>query len=195
MHRTATATRITPIAYLVIVAALALGAPVNAQESSAIVGDWTGALQAGPATLRLRLAVEAGDEGLTAQLFSIDQGNQAIPVETIELSGTTLTFTSPAIGVSYEGKLNADGTAIEGTFSQWASRSPLALTKGEGEASAPGRPQDPEEPLRTTAKTSPSRTRTADTVWPGRSPAPEGAESHPAVVLITGSAHMTGMRP
>ncbi|NNM33478.1 MAG: hypothetical protein HKO53_10455, partial [Gemmatimonadetes bacterium] len=92
MTRPATVKRHARFTFLALATLFALGAPLDAQEDSPLIGNWTGAINAAGGTLRLRLAVEAAADGLGAQLFSIDQGNQAIPVESIELAGRTVTF-------------------------------------------------------------------------------------------------------
>lgn len=187
MTRPATAKRPARYSLLALALLFALGAPLDAQEHSPLVGEWTGAINAGGASLRLRLAVEDGAEGLTAQLFSIDQGNQVIPVESIALTGTTVTFASPAIGASYEGELSPDGSSIEGTFTQMGQALPLDLERGEGDTTAPTRPQDPEEPLPYHSEHVSFENPDGGHRLAGTFTRPSAAGPHPAVVLITGS--------
>ncbi|MDH3224284.1 MAG: hypothetical protein OEO23_11260, partial [Gemmatimonadota bacterium] len=101
---------------LALAAALVFGGgTLHAQDVNPLVGGWLGTLDVGAATLRLALSVESDDEGLSATLLSVDQGNQVIPVESITLDGDAVTFSAPAIGASYEGSLRPDRSAIEGT--------------------------------------------------------------------------------
>jgi uncharacterized protein (TIGR03435 family) len=58
-------------------------------------------------------------------MYSIDQGGQAIPAESVKQSGSGLKITVPAINGAYEGSLSADGNTITGTWTQGA---PLPLT-------------------------------------------------------------------
>src|SRR5579862_6649296 len=61
-------------------------------------------------------------------MYSIDQGGQAIPAESIKQSGSGVKITVPAINGTYEGSLSADGNTITGTWTQGAPR-PLTLVK------------------------------------------------------------------
>jgi hypothetical protein len=84
-----------------------------------IVGDWQGTLKAGPAELRLVLHIAQGPDGnFKATMDSIDQGANGIPITSMSLKDSKLDFTVDAVHGSYEGKVNSDGTAISGTWSQ-----------------------------------------------------------------------------
>ncbi len=104
-----------------IAAALAVSAAFLVRAEN-IVGDWQGTLKAGPAELRLVLHVSKNsDGGLKATLDSIDQNANGIPVTSISLKDSRLNFSVDAVHGSYEGKFNAGGTAIEGSWSQGQS--------------------------------------------------------------------------
>jgi uncharacterized protein (TIGR03435 family) len=106
--------------------ALLAAAAAPALFAQNIVGTWQGTLQP-PQGKPLRLVVKisrADDESLKAAFYSIDQASPAINASSATLQGSTLKMAIPAIGGSYEGKLNPDGDSITGTFSQGA---PLAL--------------------------------------------------------------------
>ena len=94
-----------------------------------IAGTWQGTLQTPQRTLRLVMKVtRADDESIKAMFYSIDQNGPGIAGSAASLQGTTFKATIPAIGGSYEGKLSADGTTINGTFTQGAPL-PLNLVK------------------------------------------------------------------
>jgi uncharacterized protein (TIGR03435 family) len=83
-----------------------------------IADTWQGTLHAGR-DLRLVFKIsKANDGGYKAVSYSIDQGGDGIPVNTVTLDGTTLKMTLTAIGGTYEGKLSADGKTITGTWTQ-----------------------------------------------------------------------------
>ena len=91
---------------LLIVAAVVVSAAVAyAQDVS---GVWQGTLQAGGKDLRIAFRITRADGGFRAQGFSIDQGNQAMPVSVTQ-EGATVRLAMVAIGASYEGRLSADG--------------------------------------------------------------------------------------
>src|SRR5579863_5303744 len=107
---------------LTLALAVAASSVVRAQN---VVGDWQGTLKAGPAELRLVLHVtKSGDGGLKATLDSIDQGANGIPVTSITLKDSKLSFTVDSVHGSYEGKFDAAAGSIAGTWSQGA---PLPL--------------------------------------------------------------------
>ena len=93
------------------------------------LGEWHGALDLGSQRLRLRLVI---GEGPTAVLYSVDQGNVAIPPVSVRLEGDQLTLDLSNIGARYEGRF-ANGR-IEGTFTQRAAL-PLTFTRQETAAS------------------------------------------------------------
>lgn len=117
--------------------------PVHAQAAAAgsqeqgLAGIWQGTLQAGR-DLRTVLKVEkAGDGAYKAMLYSIDQGPGGIPLTSITLQGSTVKYSVVMIDGSYEGKLSADGNAINGTWTQGAKPLPLNLKRVNADAAWP----------------------------------------------------------
>lgn len=96
-----------------------------ATDSPQILGDWQGTLSAGGAELRLLFHFTAGKDGtLSATLDSVDQGANSIPVNSVTLKGAKLSLGVDAVQGTYEGTVNADATAITGT---WSQGTPLEL--------------------------------------------------------------------
>lgn len=92
--------------------------PAAAAQPS-IAGDWEGTLSVGAAQLRLVMHfVAAKDGSLTATMDSVDQGANGIPVSTVTLKDSKLSFTVDAVRGNYEGTVNKDVTGIDGTWSQ-----------------------------------------------------------------------------
>ncbi|MGA8150857.1 MAG: hypothetical protein WB952_07900 [Terriglobales bacterium] len=84
-----------------------------------IAGDWLGAIQLGSVETRLQLHIAKDSKaGYTATLDDLDHGQNDLAVTSLSFAGAKLSFAADAISATYEGKLNADGTAIDGTFSQ-----------------------------------------------------------------------------
>ena len=165
--------------------ALITTVPVMAQD---IVGDWIGTLHAGSASLRVLVHITRGtDRALKADMDSLDQNAKAIPIRSIELKDNKLSFTSTAVHGSYEGTVNTERTAIEGTFTQGAPL-PLNFKRASTvDLTAPRRPQNP---------TKPYPYREEDLTYKSPAPGirigatltmPNGRGPFPAVVLITGS--------
>lgn len=102
-----------------------------AQSAADFNGEWHGALNMGSQILRLRLVVAAGP---ASTLYSVDQGNSAIPVGTTTIEGGRITLTIPVIRASFTGELR--NGRIEGQFTQGGTR-PLVFQRGEATAAAP----------------------------------------------------------
>src|SRR5258708_3054719 len=92
----------------------------NAQKPApSIAGDWQGTLQAGGQELHLVLHIaQAADGVFKATLDSVDQNANGIPITSMSLKEGKLVFAVDAVRGSYEGKLDAGATLIEGTWSQ-----------------------------------------------------------------------------
>jgi len=114
------------ISLLTILAA----ATVLAARAQDITGDWQGTLKPAPgAELHLLLHIsKANDGSLQGSLDSLDQSAMGIPISSMTFRNGTLTFASDAIQGKYEGKMNADGSAVDGTWTQSAPM-PLAWTR------------------------------------------------------------------
>jgi non-heme chloroperoxidase len=86
-----------------------------------ISGDWQGTLLARQGPLRTVLKIsKSNDGGWSALIYSIDQGPDqgGIRVSSITLQGSNLSYSINRMNGSYEGKLSADGTSIEGNWTQ-----------------------------------------------------------------------------
>ena len=94
-----------------------------------LVGTWQGTLQAGGRDLRIVFKISTTSaDALTAVIYSIDQGGQPLPGGKVTRQGSAVKITT-AIGANYEGKVNADGNTIAGTWSQGPSPLTLNLTR------------------------------------------------------------------
>ncbi len=114
--------------------------PAKAQD---ITGDWKGALDAGGTTLHLVLHVTKGSDGaLKATLDRVDQGANDIPVSSITLKDSKLSLGVDAVHGTYEGKVSADASTIEST---WSQGQPLALNFKRVVASADAKPAKPSD--------------------------------------------------
>ena len=114
----------------VLVLAVLAGGAVRAQD---IEGNWQGTLQTPNRSLRTIVKVSKTDKGLSAKFYSIDQGSQAINASSVMLDGTSFKCEIDRIGGSYEGKLNADGNTIVGTWTQGPNSTPLTLVRATKE--------------------------------------------------------------
>ena len=109
-------------------------AQAAATAAPGIAGDWAGTLTAGSAELHLVLHVIAAKDGsLTATLDSVDQGANGIPVDAVTLKDSKLNLTVNAVPGhgAYEGTLNKDATAIDGTWTQGGQSLPLNFKRAK----------------------------------------------------------------
>jgi len=110
--------------FVVVISLLALSSLAASQEQTPQVkpeGDWKGTLEAGSAKLDLVLHVTTKDGALTATLDSPDQGATGLAIDWITVNGKTVRFEMSSLGARYEGTFSADGSQIDGTFTQGQS--------------------------------------------------------------------------
>jgi uncharacterized protein len=111
-----------------------------------IEGDWQGTLNAGGAELRLALHIQKGDDGnYKATMDSLDQGANGIPITSMSLEDSKLTFTADSIQGSYEGTVSADGAAIGGTWSQGGHSLPLDFKRAAAPIKTEHKPAKPSD--------------------------------------------------
>jgi hypothetical protein len=105
-------------------------ATVMAARAQDIAGDWQGTLKpAAGAQLHLLIHISKTTDGsLKATMDSLDQDALGIAVSAIAVKDSKLTFTSDEVHGSYEGKVNAGASAIEGTWTQ-GTPFPLNFTR------------------------------------------------------------------
>jgi hypothetical protein len=110
-----------------LLSAIALILVVTASSyAQAIDGDWNGTLDAGGQQLRLVLHLTPdGKGGFAGSLDSLDQGAKGISVTAVTVVDSVLKFELPQIGGSYEGKIDAGGSSVDGTWSQGGISLPL----------------------------------------------------------------------
>lgn len=168
--------------------ALVLIAGAGRARAQDVVGDWQGTLSAGGMDLRLVIHITRGTNGqLAATLDSIDQGASGIPVTSVSIKENILSLTVTAIGGTYEGIINANGT-IDGIWAQGAGRIPLLLTRAAaGAAFEIRRPQNPTPPYPYREEEVTIAQAAAGISLAGTLTLPQGTGPFPAVLLITGS--------
>ncbi len=156
-------------------------------DPSAFVGNWVGSLNVG--TVQLRMRFEIGESGgeLTASVFSLDQGNAQVPVESVTLTGATVTVAMPVAGATFEGTLSADGNSIEGSFAQMGSTLALNLERTEADEAEVRRPQDPVEPFPYLSEDVSYPNPDGGHTLAGTFTRPESGGPFPTVILISGS--------
>jgi uncharacterized protein (TIGR03435 family) len=118
------------LALCIVAFAALLPSTLSAQDIS---GDWQGTLHTDK-PLRIVLKISKGDKDtLSAKFYSIDQSGQPSPVTSVTRQESVVKFSVQPIGGTYEGKLNADGKSIAGTWTQADHPLPLTLVRATPE--------------------------------------------------------------
>jgi uncharacterized protein (TIGR03435 family) len=105
-------------------------APSAAPNPKDIADTWQGTLHAGEHDLRTVVKITKNDKGgYKAVFYSIDQGGQPLPVDSITLDGATVKMKLNLISGTFEGKLSEDGKTIDGNWTQGPSPLPLTLAR------------------------------------------------------------------
>ena len=128
-----------------IVFAAASGAVLQAQD---IAGTWQGTLQPpnGP-TLRIVRQISKDGQNLKAVMNSIDQPAPPFTAAAATFQNSVLKIAVPAIGGTYEGRMNGDGNSISGTWTQGAAMA-LNLTRATPQTAwAIPEPPPPPKPM------------------------------------------------
>lgn len=90
-------------------------------------GTWNGTLDVNSTQLRLVLTMSNQPDGTaTGSIVNLDEGRLEIPV-TITQAASTLTLELKAVGGSYAGTLNKEGTELVGTYRQGGLVAPLTF--------------------------------------------------------------------
>ena len=165
---------------LILASTLGAGAAFGQQLQT---GDYLGTLEVGATPLRMALHVTRGADGAWgATIDSLDQGAMGMPAK-ITVDGARVTLTSN-IGATFEGTLNAAGTAITGTFTQRAMSLPLTFAKVD-RIVGPARPQHPKRPF--PYKEEDVTIANGPVSLAGTLTLPNGAGPFAAAILLTGS--------
>ena len=135
--------------YFALFLLLVFAATVRGQaqtDAPGLAGSWLGVLKFPGIELRIvfRLA-QNPDNSWVAVLDSPDQGAKDIPTSKVVVENERLLIESQLVAGSFEGKIEADFSAIEGLWKQGGMDIPLLLKKTD-KVEGPNRPQEPKKP-------------------------------------------------
>ena len=157
-------------------------------KPSDIDGTWMGSLDTGGMKLRVVFHIVNTEDGLTATLDSPDQGAAGIPVTSVTRNGSSFKLEAKSIGGVFEGKIAADLSLIDGTWSQNGGNMPLVLkpVKDKSELELK-RPQNPVKPYPYREEEITYDNKAQNVTLAATFTIPQGTGPFPAVLLITGS--------
>ncbi|HQR08149.1 MAG TPA: alpha/beta fold hydrolase [Gemmatales bacterium] len=148
-----------------------------------VVGNWEGSLKAGAIELRFGVVIKEDAKGT---MFSVDQGNAAIPISKVTLVDKDVKFFLPSILANYTAKLNEAGDEMTGTYQQGTAKFPLKLKKVASLAKI-NRPQEPKPPFPYKSEEVSYENAAAKVTLSGTLTLPKEDGPHPVVLMITGS--------
>ena len=104
-------------------------APPSPAVSKELEGDWEGALslpdgQSRPIVIHFK---NQPDQTVEATIESPSQGVRGFPLKEVAQKGAVVEFAVQAVGGSYKGTLNKEGTEIAGEWTQRQAAAPLTL--------------------------------------------------------------------
>ena len=104
-------------------------APPSPAVSKELEGDWEGTIsvpdgQSRPVIIHFK---NQPDHTVEGTIDSTGQGVQGIPLKGITQKGAVVEFEVLAVGGSYKGTLNKEGTEIAGEWTQRSGAAPLTL--------------------------------------------------------------------
>ena len=150
-----------------------------------VAGKWLGVIKAPGTELRIAFEIsETNEGGYCAVLHSIDQGATNIPMSTVTLNGDSLRLELKSV-FAYEGKLQPDGSAIDGSWVQGGS-TPLVLKRVD-KIPELNRPQTPKKPYPYEEEEVVYENPKANIRIAGTLTIPKGEGPFPAVLLVAGS--------
>lgn len=156
-------------------------------ETSGLVGQWKGDLVAGSRKIPFALNVASSETGgLKATLDSPTEGVYGIPVETVSVDGSSVTFSLPAVGAAYEATIDASTATMDGTWKQRGAELPLVMIRQETPTGFV-RPQEPVPPFPYSSVDVVFENKPAGIPLAGTLTIPDGEGPFPGIVLITGS--------
>ena len=128
MKNFTTAARVCLIVAILLVSIAFAGSQEQTVQVKAD-GDWKGTLDVSGTKLDLVLHISSKDGALGGTLDSPDQGATGLRIDSISVTGKSLRFEMKSLGAGYEGVFSADGSQIEGQFSQQGVNLPLTFKR------------------------------------------------------------------
>jgi uncharacterized protein len=160
----------------------------KAAPPSDIDGAWMGTLEMGTTKLRVVFHIVNTADGLTATLDSPDQGAKGIPTSSVMRNGASLRIEAKKIAGVFEGKISADLSSIDGTWSQGGNSTALVLKRLKDTAELEIKhPQVPVKPYPYHEEDITYDNKVENVTMAATLTVPQGKGPFPAVVLITGS--------
>jgi pimeloyl-ACP methyl ester carboxylesterase len=160
----------------------------KAVEPSDIDGAWMGSLDTRASKLRVVFHIVNTENGLTATMDSPDQGAKGLPVTSVTRDGAALKMEAKQLGGVFEGKIAADRSSIEGTWTQGGGSLALVLKPVKDQSELERKhPQNPVKPYPYREEEVSYENKVQNVTLAATLTLPKGKGPFPGVLLITGS--------
>ncbi len=149
-------------------------------------GQWLGSVEFRGAALRIVIRVSCDNDSLQAVIDSPDQGTKDIPVTSIDFRNDSLKVKAKSIMAKYTAFYDEKTDELNGEWQQSVVSLPLILKRTD---SVPGlnRPQEPRPPFPYIEEEVVFKNDRAGISLAGTLTLPDTINTHPAVILISGS--------
>ena len=121
---------------------MVLGGRVDAKPPTAdLAGRWDGVLGGGRFTFKMQLKIAPPDPvgRVKVTLDNPDQGIKDMPVNALLYNHPEVRIEFDQFGTAFNGRINAEGTAIEGEFEEGPGGRPMPVTFKKN--SSPDKPE------------------------------------------------------
>jgi len=174
-----------PALFVTLAALLILGCAQEAKVED-IAGTWEGTLAYPGFELRMAFEIsQPPDGGLSIAVLRPDQDDDRIPATSIDYREGRLRLEAASLNASFEGKLRADGSAIDGSWAQGEWTQPLVLRRVR-EITKRLRPQTPAPPYPYGEEEVTFENASAQAILSGTLTLPRERVPCPAVLLVSG---------
>ena len=101
------------------------------QFSTGVLGNWQGTVitKKGPLQLAIQIWPYPNDKQLVGAADVLNRDDRDLFIDPVAFNAPDLHFEIKTVSGAYDGKLNARGTAIEGTWKQFGASAPLVLKR------------------------------------------------------------------
>ena len=174
-------------ALLLLTHASRRGAAQPAPSVGRLQGDWSGTLRM-EIPFHVILHLRGDDSALAGTVDFPDQNANRLPLTEVRLQGDVFQFRLAPASINFDGRYDAAGDSISGTFTQGDQHLGLTLRRAKrGEAAPPPRPQEPVSPLPYVEQEVRFAGGVAGIDLAGTLTLPRGGGRHPAILLLPGS--------
>ncbi len=158
--------------------------------SNGLEGTWQGTVSDGRTELKVIIELKRSGTDFSGSFQVPDRSADILPMSTVTVADRSLRFTFDVPTVWWEGRLNDEGTRLEGKWSNGVSTFPLNFARTAAPPSVKTRVQDPKKPYPYDDKQVRFENRAAQISLAGTLTLPKTAGPFAAVILMGGAGRI-----